>query len=78
MAFNAAARQVSAAQGKTLSENARIFALTAMAICDGSISVFDTKYYYNRWRPVTAIWGGAIDGNKNTEPDPTEWKAVSS
>jgi PAP2 superfamily len=71
MAFNAAARQVSAAQGKTLSENARIFALTAMAICDGSIAVFDTKYYYNRWRPVTAIWGGATDGNKKTEPDPT-------
>ena len=71
MAFNAAARQVSAAEGKTLSEIARIFALTAMAICDGSISVFDTKYTYNRWRPVTAIWGGAIDGNKKTDPDPT-------
>jgi hypothetical protein len=71
MAFNTAARQVSTAQGKTLSENARIFALTAMAICDGSISVFDTKYTYNRWRPVTAIWGGAIDGNEKTEPDPT-------
>jgi hypothetical protein len=71
MAFNTAARQVSAAQGKTLSENARIFALTAMAICDGSIAVFDTKYTYNRWRPVTAIWGGAIDGNEKTEPDPS-------
>ena len=31
MLFNSAARQVSAAQGKTLSENARIFALLGMA-----------------------------------------------
>jgi hypothetical protein len=70
-AWNPAARQVSAAQGKTLSENARIFALLAMAQADGSISCFDTKYSYNRWRPVTAIWGGGIDGNNTTQPDPT-------
>ena len=71
LTWNPAARQVSAAQGKTLSENARIFALMNMAICDGSIAVFDTKYFYNYWRPVTAIRGGSIDGNKKTQPDPT-------
>ena len=37
--WNSAARQVSAAQGKTLSENARIFALLAMAMGDASIAV---------------------------------------
>src|SRR6266571_6981546 len=47
MLFNSAARQVSAAQGKTLSENARIFALLGMAIADASIAVFDTKYHYS-------------------------------
>ena len=36
--WNSAARQVSAAQGKTLSENARIFALLAMAMGDASIA----------------------------------------
>ena len=56
--WNSAARQVSAAQGKTLSENARIFALLAMAMGDASIAVFDTKYHYNFWRPVTAIRAG--------------------
>lgn len=70
--WNSAARQVSAAQGKTLSENARIFALMAMAIVDGSISVFETKYHYDLWRPVTAIRAGDTDGNDLTEPDP-EW-----
>src|SRR5947208_1188821 len=53
-AFNSAARQVSAVQGKTLSENARIFALLGMAIADASIAVFDTKYHYSFWRPPTA------------------------
>jgi hypothetical protein len=70
MAFNTAARQVSAAQGKTLSENARIFALLAMAIADGSISVFEAKYFYNYWRPVSAIQAGDTDGNRLTDPDP--------
>jgi hypothetical protein len=70
--WNSAARQASAAQGKTLSENARIFALLGMAICDGSIAVFETKYQYNFWRPVTAIRGGGIDGNSLTDPDP-DW-----
>ncbi len=68
--WNAAARQVSAGQGMTLSENARIFALLGMAMADGSIATFDTKYHYNLWRPVTAIRGGDTDGNDLTEPDP--------
>jgi hypothetical protein len=71
-AFNSAARQVSAAQGKTLSENARIFALLGMAIADASIAVFDTKYHYNFWRPVTAIRNADLDGNAHTERDP-DW-----
>ena len=69
-AFNSAARQVSAVQGKTLSENARIFALLGMAIADASIAVFDTKYHYNFWRPVTAIRAGDLDDNDETDPDP--------
>jgi hypothetical protein len=70
--WNSAARQVSAAQEKTLSESARIFALLAMAMCDGSIAVFETKYHYNFWRPVTAIRAGDTDGNALTNPDP-DW-----
>jgi hypothetical protein len=68
-AWNQAARQVSAAQGKTLSENARILALLNMAICDASIAAYDTKYFYNTWRPMAAIREGALDGNKWTDAD---------
>ena len=70
--YNPAARQVSIAQNKTLSQNAHDFALLAMAICDGLISSMETKYHYNRWRPVTAIRVADTDGNPNTEPN-TSW-----
>jgi hypothetical protein len=69
--WNAPARAVSAAQGKSLSENAQIFALLAMAMGDASIAAWDTKYTYNFWRPVTAIRAGDLDGNPLTESDPT-------
>jgi hypothetical protein len=70
-AWNSAARQASFAQGKTLSENARIFALLAMAMGDASIATYETKYHYNLWRPLTAIQGGDIDGNPLTAADPS-------
>jgi hypothetical protein len=70
--WNSAARQVSAAKGMTLSENARLFALLGMAIGDASISIFETKYHYSFWRPVTAIRNGDLDGNKRTVADP-DW-----
>ena len=43
--WNPAARQVSAAQGKTLVENARIFALLAMAINDALIASMEAKFF---------------------------------
>lgn len=66
---NSAARQVAAAQGRSLSENARAFALLNMALSDGSVAAFDTKYHYNFWRPETAIRAGDTDDNPKTEPD---------
>jgi hypothetical protein len=73
--FGESARQASTVQGKTLSENAQIFALLHMAMADGLISSMESKFYYEYWRPVTAIRAGDIDGNKRTEPDP-EWLSL--
>jgi hypothetical protein len=36
-------------------DNARLLAAAAMAMDDALIAVFDAKYTYNFWRPVTAI-----------------------
>ena len=64
------ARSVAAAPGRDLTDNARLFAVAAMAMDDGLIAVFDAKYTYNLWRPVTAIRNGDLDGNDATDRDP--------
>jgi hypothetical protein len=45
-----AARQVSQAQGKTLAENARIFALLGMAMFDATVACFESRHHYDFWR----------------------------
>ena len=74
-AWNPAAAQVSLAQQRTLSYNARLFALLNMAISDGLVSVMDTKYAYALWRPETAIHEADRDGNRGTESDPA-WEPL--
>jgi hypothetical protein len=69
LVLNQAARQVAQEQGRSLSENARALALVNMAINDSLVASFFNKYYYNFWRPETAIHAGDTDGNPNTNPD---------
>jgi hypothetical protein len=69
--WNRIARTVSADQGLTLWENARLFGLLNMALADGYIAMVDSKNHYNYWRPVTAIQTGDTDGNPDTVGDPT-------
>jgi len=60
--FNQAAVQVAVAQGRSLSENARDLALINMAISDSLVASFFNKYYYNFWRPETAIHASGDPG----------------
>ena len=39
----------------TLADNARLMALVWVAQADAVAACFETKYHYNRWRPVSAI-----------------------
>jgi hypothetical protein len=52
-------------------DSARFMALYSAALTDAYIAVFDAKYHYEFWRPVTAIRNGDIAGNPDTAPDPT-------
>jgi hypothetical protein len=52
-------------------EQARLFGLLNMALADGYIGSFETKYLYNYWRPVTAIREADADGNPRTSADLT-------
>jgi hypothetical protein len=69
--FNLAARQVAAAEGSSLSKNARVLALLNMASNDSLVASFWTKYHYKLWRPETAIFEGDLDGNARTDGDMT-------
>ena len=51
-------------------EDIRRRALMFMAGMDAHISVFEAKYVYNFWRPITAIRAGDTDGNDATQGDP--------
>ncbi len=65
------AQTVSAAQGLSSAQNARLFALLGICVADAAIVAWDAKYAYNYWRPITAIREADTDGNAATSPDPT-------
>ena len=69
--WNRIARNVSASSRLDPWAQARLFGLLNMALADGYVGSFETKYLYNYWRPVTAIRQAATDGNPHTSADPT-------
>ena len=62
-------RQIADASSRSLIDNARLYALIAIATADAYVAVFDAKYAYNFWRPITAIRNGDIDRNEATSLD---------
>ncbi len=69
------ARQVVEAKQLAPVERARVYALVCIAAADALIAVFDAKYTYNFWRPLTAIRNGDVDGNEATGRDPA-WEPL--
>jgi hypothetical protein len=69
--WNRIARILAAGQRLDRWESARLFGLLNLALADGYISSFDTKYHYRYWRPVSAIRAADTDGNPDTSADPT-------
>ncbi len=69
--YNPIVRQVATAKDMDVVDCARLYALVAMAGADASISVFDAKYAYYLWRPVTAIRNADQTDNPATPRDPT-------
>jgi len=69
--FNAIARSVSKLKALSLEENARLFALLNITLADTRIAVWDAKYQYGFWRPITAINTATDYGNADAVPDTT-------
>jgi len=77
--YNQIAMTIADRTGTTGMELARLLALVNVALADAAIAVWESKYVYQYWRPVTGIREadpgtgptGAGDGNRHTRADPT-------
>ncbi len=63
---NRLARDLVVREKLPLAEATRLFALLNMSVFDAYVSSFDNKFFYNHWRPYTAIRWAANDGNPDT------------
>lgn len=76
--YNQVATTIALAQNVPAIELARLLALVNVAMADASVAIWESKYYYDVWRPVTAIREadegsgptGLGDGNDRTRGDP--------
>lgn len=77
--YNQIAVHIADQMGANVIELARLLALVNTAMADAGIAIWESKYYYEFWRPVTGIREadvgtgptGAGDGNPATGGDPT-------
>ena len=77
--YNQITNKIAQDHGANVHELARLLALVNIAMADAGIAVWDSKYFYKFWRPVTAIResdpgtgpSGLGDGNASTLGDPT-------
>jgi hypothetical protein len=67
--WNQIADQAAVGFGNSLEQNARLFAQLNTTLADSAIALYDAKYAFHRWRPITAITA-ADQGNPNTVADP--------
>jgi hypothetical protein len=60
-------RQIVISKNMSVVDSAHFMAVVATAQTDAYIAVFNAKYKYEFWRPITAIRNGDIDDNPATE-----------
>jgi hypothetical protein len=73
--YNPIVRQLALAKNMDLVDCARLYALSSMTAIDAFIAVFDAKYTYNLWRPITAIRNADLSANPAT-PREASWTPV--
>jgi hypothetical protein len=66
------ARSIATAPGREVTRNARLYAAVTAAMNETEIAVFEAKYHFLFWRPITAIRNGDRDDNAATERD-ADW-----
>jgi hypothetical protein len=76
-AYHPFARQIVTAKQMSVGDSARFMTLVAFGLNDALIAVFDAKYHFNFWRPITAIRNGDIDDNPATDHEAT-WQPIDN
>jgi hypothetical protein len=71
------ALQLIAAKKMSLVDSARFMALESIAMSDAILAVFDAKYHYEFWRPITAIRNGDLLNSTTIERDAT-WQPIDN
>ncbi len=73
--YNAIARRFIDQLSLDVPDSARLLALVDLSAADALINVWNDKYHWNFWRPITAIRKADIDGNLLTDKD-ASWKPL--
>jgi hypothetical protein len=69
--FNQTMQNVVAQHDMDLVDAAHLFGMGMVVTADAGMACFDSKFFYQFWRPITAIRNADKDGNPNTTADPT-------
>jgi len=64
--YQAALRDHVTRNGLDIGASARLFAAVDLSLADAIYAVWDGKFHYGWWRPITAIREADTDGNPNT------------
>ena len=76
LSWNRIARTLATQKGLTGWQAARLLALVNIAEADANIGCFDGKFFYNYWRPITAVQWADADGNPDTGGD-AAWNVLA-
>jgi hypothetical protein len=68
--YQAGLRDLASRHQLNISDSARMFAAVDLSLADTIFAVWDSKYLYGKWRPITAIREADTDGNPDTAAVP--------
>src|ERR1022692_3966231 len=73
--YNVTMQNVVAQHTMDLVDAAHLFAIGNIVTTDAGIACYDSKFFYQFWRPITAIQNADKDNNPDTTADPT-WQPL--
>ena len=74
--WNQIAQQLAVTRHANLEQTVTVFANLDLALADATIGLYDAKYHYLVWRPITAIRAASTAGNPGIVSDPT-WNPLA-